>query len=189
MSDTWVRQTQTVGALWVSPPRKISLQHSGFRIAGVFKGKKKCTSQMRAVLVAQLCPTQFCDPMDIAHYVPLPLGFSSQEYFSGFLVPSPRYQSTQGLNLGLLHCRRILDHLPFFRSGRYLLPFRNSQSNQRNKNTKKKISKNIIEEKIDVIDNGHYKGQEKFVNPEESIRDAIKDTEHLLNFKKSKLPM
>ena len=103
MSDTWVRQTQTVGALWVSPPRKISLQHSGFRIAGVFKGKKKCTSQMRAVLVAQLCPTQFCDPMDIAHYVPLPLGFSSQEYFSGLPIPSPRYQSTQGLNLGLLH--------------------------------------------------------------------------------------
>jgi len=66
---------------------------------------------MRAVLVAQLCRTQFCDPVDIAYHIPLSLGFSSQEYFSGLPIPSPRYQSTQGLNLGLLHCKRILDHL------------------------------------------------------------------------------
>ena len=112
MSDTWVRQTQTVGALWVSPPLKISLQHSGFRIAGVFKGKKKYMSQMRAVLVAQLCTTLFCDPMDIAHHVPLSLGLSSQEYFSGLPSPSPTCQSTQGLSPGLLHSGEFLTFWP-----------------------------------------------------------------------------
>lgn len=54
-----------------------------------------------------------------------------------------------------------------------MLPFRNSQSNQRNKNTKKKISKNIIEKNIDVIDNGLYKRQEKFVNPEEGAKKML----------------
>ena len=37
--------------------------------------------------------------------------FSRQEYCSGLPFPSPRDFPTQGPNLGLLHDRRILDHL------------------------------------------------------------------------------
>ena len=55
MSDTWVRQTQTVGALWVSPPRKISLQHSDFRIAGVFKGKTSVPAELDMRSQANIC--------------------------------------------------------------------------------------------------------------------------------------
>ena len=40
------------------------------------------------MLVAQLCPS-VCDPMDLAHQVPLSMGLCSQEYWSGWLLPSP----------------------------------------------------------------------------------------------------
>ena len=36
----------------------------------------------------QLCPT-FCDPWTAAHQVPLSMGFSRQEYWSGLPFPSP----------------------------------------------------------------------------------------------------
>ena len=39
---------------------------------------------------------------------PLSMGFSRQEYWSGLSCPSPGDFPTQGLNLGLLHCRQIL---------------------------------------------------------------------------------
>ena len=40
-----------------------------------------------------------CDPMDyIAHQVPLPMGFSRQEYWSGLPCPPPGDLLTQGLN-------------------------------------------------------------------------------------------
>ena len=39
--------------------------------------------------VAQLCPI-LCDPMDcIAYQAPLSMGFSRQEYWSGWPFPSP----------------------------------------------------------------------------------------------------
>ena len=47
----------------------------------------------------------------IAHQAPLSVEFSRQAYWSGLPFPSPGIFPTQGLNLGLLHCRRILYHL------------------------------------------------------------------------------
>ena len=41
----------------------------------------------------------------------LSMGFSRQEYWSGLPRLSQGILPTQGLNLGLLHCRRILYHL------------------------------------------------------------------------------
>ena len=43
--------------------------------------------------------------------VPLSTEFSRQEYWSGLPFPSPGIFLTQGLNLGLQHCRQILYHL------------------------------------------------------------------------------
>ena len=34
------------------------------------------------------CPT-LCDPIDLAHQMPLSVGLSSQEYWSGLLCPPP----------------------------------------------------------------------------------------------------
>ena len=42
---------------------------------------------------------------------PLSIGFSRQEYWSGLPLPSPGVFLTQGLNLGLQHCRQILYYL------------------------------------------------------------------------------
>ena len=36
----------------------------------------------------QLCPT-LCNPMTVAHQVPLSMGFPRQEYWSGLPCPSP----------------------------------------------------------------------------------------------------
>ena len=47
----------------------------------------------------------------IAHQAPLSTGFSRQEYCSGRHVLLQGIFPTQGLNLGLLHCRQILYHL------------------------------------------------------------------------------
>ena len=45
--------------------------------------------QVVVVLIAQSCLTH-CDPTDyIIHQVPLSMGFSRQEYWSGFSFPSP----------------------------------------------------------------------------------------------------
>ena len=58
--------------------------------------------------VAHSCPT-LCDPMDSSlHQAPPSMGFSRQEYWSGLPFPSPGNLATQGLNLGLSHCRQTL---------------------------------------------------------------------------------
>ena len=44
----------------------------------------------------------------VACKIPLPLGFSRQEYWSGLSFPSPGIFPNHGLNPGLLHCRGIL---------------------------------------------------------------------------------
>jgi len=44
----------------------------------------------------------------VACQAPLSMGFSRQEYWSGFLSPLQRIFPTQGSNLGLPHCRKIL---------------------------------------------------------------------------------
>ena len=50
----------------------------------------------------------------MAHQTPLSMEFSRQEYWNGYWVNHCFLQGTfliQGLNPGLLHCRRILYHL------------------------------------------------------------------------------
>ena len=50
-------------------------------------------------------------PSTVACYAPVSTVFSRQEYWSGLPFIAPRDLPTQGLNLGLLHRRRILYHL------------------------------------------------------------------------------
>ena len=47
----------------------------------------------------------------IALQAPLSMGFSRQEHWSGWPSPSPGELPNPGIDLGLLHCRRILSHL------------------------------------------------------------------------------
>ena len=49
----------------------------------------------------------FATRWTVACQAPLPMGFSRQEYWSGFLWPPLGTFPTQGLNLGLLHFRKI----------------------------------------------------------------------------------
>ena len=50
-------------------------------------------------------------PWTVAHQVPLSMEFSRKEYWRRLPFPFPGIFLTQGLNLGLLHCRQILYHL------------------------------------------------------------------------------
>ena len=52
-------------------------------------------------------------PWTVAHQASLSMEFSWQQYWSGFCFHSllQGIFLTQGLNLGLLHCRQILHHL------------------------------------------------------------------------------
>ena len=50
-------------------------------------------------------------PWTVAHQAPLSMKFSKEEYFSGFLFPSPGGLPVPGINPGLPHCRHILYHL------------------------------------------------------------------------------
>ena len=77
----------------------------------LFDNKKK--AKYINVCVCQLlnCVTLFETPWTIAHQPTLSIGFSKQEQWSGQPFPSPKVFPTQGLNLGLLHCRQTLYHL------------------------------------------------------------------------------
>ena len=80
--------------------------------------------------VAQSCPTlffffglfgsvqfscsgvsDFVTPWTVAYQAPQSMEYSRQEYWSGFLFPSPGVFPTQGSNPGLTHCRQTLDCL------------------------------------------------------------------------------
>ena len=50
------------------------------------------------------------NPWTVAHQAPLSMGFSRQEYWSGWHSLLQGILPTQGLNPGLLHCRQILYH-------------------------------------------------------------------------------
>ena len=52
---------------------------------GIFSNNKR-EERKQKVLVAQSCPT-LCDPWTVAHQVPLSMGFSRQEYWSGLPFP------------------------------------------------------------------------------------------------------
>ena len=54
------------------------------------------------------CVPFFATSWTVAFQVPLSMGFSRQEYWSGLPCPPQGIFPTQGLNLGLLHCRQIL---------------------------------------------------------------------------------
>ena len=64
------------------------------------KGQWKCQSLSRVWL--------FMTPRTVARQVPLSMGFSRQEDWSGYPFPSPGDILTQGSNSGLLHCRCIV---------------------------------------------------------------------------------
>ena len=49
--------------------------------------------------VAQSCPT-LCDPWTVAHQVPLSMGFSRKEYWSGLPFPSPGDLPNPGIESG-----------------------------------------------------------------------------------------
>ena len=63
-------------------------------------------------LVAKSCLT-LVTPWTIAHQVPLSMGFSRQEYWSGLPFPSPGIFPTQESNPSLLCCRQILYQLSY----------------------------------------------------------------------------
>ena len=62
------------------------------------------------------CVQLFATPWTGAHQVPLSMGFSRQEYWSGLPFPTPEDLPDQGSNLDLLHCRQILYLLSHQRS-------------------------------------------------------------------------
>ena len=63
------------------------------------------------VLSCFCCVWLFATPWTVAHQTPLSMGFSREEDWSRLSFPPPGALLTQGLNLGLLHCRHILYHL------------------------------------------------------------------------------
>ena len=68
----------------------------------------------------------FATPWTVAYQLPLSMGFSRQEYWSGLPFPSPEIFLTQGLNLGLLHCRQTLYRLSQQGSGMIMAQNRNT---------------------------------------------------------------
>ena len=67
------------------------------------KESRKCELLSRVQL--------FATPWTAAHQAPLSMELSRQEYWSGFLFPSPGDHPDLGSNPGLWHCRQILYHL------------------------------------------------------------------------------
>ena len=63
-------------------------------------------------LVAKLCST-FATPWTIACQVPLSMGFSRQEYWSGLSFPSPGDLAHPGIEPSFLHFRELLYHLSY----------------------------------------------------------------------------
>ena len=53
----------------------------------------------------------FVTPWTVAHQASLSRELSRQAYWSGLPFPFQGIFPTQGLNLGLLHCRQTLYHL------------------------------------------------------------------------------
>ena len=57
------------------------------------------------------CVQIFATPGTVACQVPLSMGFSRQEYWSGLPFPLPGDFPDPGIDPDLLHCRWILYHL------------------------------------------------------------------------------
>ena len=67
----------------------------------------RTTSSSVVVLIIKSCLI-LSDPTDCNPLAPPCMGFSRQEYWSGLHSLLQRIFPTQGLNLGLLHCRQLL---------------------------------------------------------------------------------
>ena len=78
---------------------------AGSGIPSIFTGEIK-----KKVLLIQSC-LLLCNPMTVAHQAPMPMEFSRQELGVGCRFFLQGIFPTQGLNLGLLHCREILYNL------------------------------------------------------------------------------
>ena len=63
-------------------------------------------------LVAKSCPT-LVTPWTVARQVPLSMGFSRQEYWSGLPFPSPGDLPHPGIDQGFLHYRQILYQMSY----------------------------------------------------------------------------
>ena len=74
------------------------------------KAMPKYCSSSSSSLAAKSCPT-LVTPWTVTFQVPLPMGFSRQEYWSGLPFPSPGDLPDPGIEPGLLHCRKILYQL------------------------------------------------------------------------------
>ena len=72
-----------------------------------WKGRKMEVWYLRKVKSLS-CVRLFETPWTVAYQAPLFMGFSRQEYWSGLSFPSLGIFPTQGLNLGLPHCRQML---------------------------------------------------------------------------------
>ena len=71
---------------------------------------KKSYEQSRVSEVAQVVSDSLRPHgLTVAYQAPLSMGFSRQEYWSGFPFPSPGNLPDPGL----LHCRQILYHLSY----------------------------------------------------------------------------
>ena len=76
------------------------------------KAMPKYCSSSSSSLAAKSCPT-LVTPWTVTFQVPLPMGFSRQEYWSGLPFPSPGDLPDPGIEPGLLHCRKILYQLSY----------------------------------------------------------------------------
>ena len=70
----------------------------------------QCNCSYAVCLITQLYPT-LSNPMECSPPGSSVSGILQQEYWSGLAFPSQVIFPTQGLNLGLPHCRQILYHL------------------------------------------------------------------------------
>ena len=74
------------------------------RIPQRYKEERKKVKSLSRVRLFEISWT-------VAHQAPQSTEFSKQEYWSGLPFPPPGDLRTQGSNLGLPHCRRMLYHL------------------------------------------------------------------------------
>ena len=87
------------------------------------------------------------------------MGFCRQEYWSGLPFPSPWIFPTQGLNLGFLHCIKILYHLSYREvlkgSGgeMIVITYDNNNIDEKEKGEKvKREGKENISTKYDIVE-------------------------------------
>ena len=97
----WVAMPSSRGS---SQPRDQTHISCGSCVAGGFFTPEP--PERKTVGVKLLSPVQlFATPWMVAYQAPLSMGFSRQEYWSGFHFLLQVIFPTQGSNLGLLHCR------------------------------------------------------------------------------------